>query len=423
MSLLLGCIADDFTGATDLANTLTRQGMRTVVLLGVPRDALELPDADAIVVALKSRSIQSREAVKMSLAALEWLKRAGARQFYFKYCSTFDSTDAGNIGPVADALLDALCEPFTVACPAFPTNNRTVYQGHLFVGGELLGESGMRNHPITPMTDSSLVRVLQRQSTGRVGLVPFATVARGADAIDIAVCALQAQGYRHAIVDALADEHLFDIGTACAHMKLLTGGSGLALGLPRNFRRAGLLKRRVSDSVPRVDGRCAVLAGSCSAATLRQVDHVRSRWRCFELDPRVLAERSEPASEAAQWAASRTGSEPLLIYSSADAVNVAAIQASLGKDRASDLVERTMAELAKTLVAHGVRRIVVAGGETAGAVVTALGIEGLGIGSEIDPGVPWTVSLSDDPIALALKSGNFGSDDFFVKAFAALRGA
>jgi uncharacterized protein YgbK (DUF1537 family) len=423
MSLLLGCIADDFTGATDLANTLTRQGMCTVVLLGVPRDDLELPEADAIVVALKSRSIPSHEAVRLSLAALDWLRRAGARQFYFKYCSTFDSTDAGNIGPVADALLDALCEPFTVACPAFPTNNRTVYQGHLFVGFELLGESGMRHHPITPMTDSSLVRVLQRQSKGRVGLVPFTTVARGADAIDIALCALQAQGYRHVIVDALLDEHLFEIGAACAHMKLLTGGSGLALGLPRNFRRAGLLKRRVSDGVPRVDGACAVLAGSCSAATLRQVEHVKSRWPSFELDPLALAESGEPASRAAQWAASRTGTEPLLIYSTAEPEKVAAIQAALGKERASALVERTMAQLAKTLVASGVRRIVVAGGETSGAVVTALGIEGLRIGREIDPGVPWTVSLSADPIALALKSGNFGADDFFVKAFAALQGA
>jgi uncharacterized protein YgbK (DUF1537 family) len=421
MPLLLGCIADDFTGATDLANTLTRQGMGTAVLLGVPRDDLELPDADAVVVALKSRSIPSREAIRMSLAALEWLKRAGARQFYFKYCSTFDSTDAGNIGPVADALLEALCEPFAVACPAFPTNKRTVYLGHLFVGDDLLGESGMRDHPITPMTDSSLVRVLQRQTPGRVGLVPFMTVDRGADAIDTAVCALQAQGYRYAIVDALSDEHLFDIGAACAHMKLLTGGSGLALGLPRNFRRAGLLERRVSDSVPRVDGASVVLAGSCSSATLRQVAHARSRWQSFELDPRVLAESTDPAGQAAQWAASRVGDQPLLIYSSADAGAVAGIQATLGKDRASDLVERTMAELAKRLVASGIRRMVVAGGETSGAVLSALGIEGLRIGSEIDPGVPWTVSLSDEPIALALKSGNFGSDDFFVKAFECLK--
>src|SRR5476649_2184574 len=233
--MLLGCIADDFTGATDLANTLVRQGMSTVVLLGVPHGSV--PDADAVIVALKSRSIPAADAIKLSLGALDFLKRGGARRYYFKYCSTFDSTDAGNIGPVAEALLAALGERFTIACLAFPTNKRTIYQGNLFVGDQLLSESSMRHHPLNPMTDSSLVRVLQRQARGKVGLIPFEVVEKGTDAIRGAIQALTAAGTRHAIVDALTDQHLLAIGAACADMKLLTGGSGLALGLPENFRR------------------------------------------------------------------------------------------------------------------------------------------------------------------------------------------
>lgn len=417
VSLLLGCIADDFTGATDLANTLTRQGMCTVVLLGMPRGDLPVPDADAIVIALKSRSIAADEAVRVSLDALEWLKRAGARQFYFKYCSTFDSTDAGNIGPVADALLARLGEPFTIACPAFPTNGRTVYNGHLFVGRDLLSESGMRDHPITPMLDSCLVRVLQRQTKSRIGLISFDVVDRGADAIDAAIAALQAQGYHCAVVDALTDLHLISIGTACADMKLLTGGSGLALGLPNNFRRQGWLKRRSGGGLPHIDGAAAVLAGSCSAATQRQVEAMKAQCESFALDPSALAAQAEPGAEALAWALTRLGTAPLLIYSTAAPDKVAASQQTLGRERAGELVERTLASIARGLVVAGVRRLVVAGGETSGAVVTALGIEGLRIGPEIDPGVPWTVSLSDEPVALALKSGNFGTDDFFTKAF------
>lgn len=418
MTPILGCIADDFTGATDLANTLTRQGMCTVVLLGVPRADLALPEADAIIVALKSRSIPAAEAIELSLAALDWLKHAGARQFYFKYCSTFDSTPAGNIGPVADALLEALHEPFTVACPAFPTNGRTIYQGHLFVGDVLLSESGMRDHPINPMTDASLVRVLQQQTQGRVGLIPFTTVTQGVDAIFAAASTLQAQGYRYAIVDALTDENLCDVGAACAWMRLLTGGSGLALGLPRNYRHAGLLKRSVAAAATHVEGPAVVLAGSCSSATQRQVAYVRSKWECFELDAIALSTASDPAAAALAWAKARAGGQPILIYSTADPQRVAAVQEKLGKEQASRIVERAMAGIAKRLVADGVTRMVVAGGETSGAVVSALGVEGLRIGGEIDPGVPWTITLGDEPIALALKSGNFGTDDFFVKAFA-----
>lgn len=416
MSILLGCIADDFTGATDLANTLTRQGMATVVLLGVPRDDLHVPDVDAVVIALKSRSIRADDAVRLSLAALSWLQRAKTRQFYFKYCSTFDSTAAGNIGPVAEALLAALGAPFTIACPAFPTNGRTVYRGYLFVGEVLLSESSMRHHPLTPMTDPSLLRILQRQSAGRVGLIAHEVVRQGSAAIRGDVQRLTASGVRIAIADALTDADLIVLGEACADDKLLTGGSGLALGLPGNFRRAGLLQTRASAALPAIAGTAAVLAGSCSAATQRQVAVMKRQCDSFELDPIELRTRDDVVQQALAWARPRLGERPLLIYSTADAAAVAKAQAAIGRERAGELIEQAMGAIAKGLVAAGARRLVVAGGETSGAVVTALGVEGLKIGPEIDPGVPWTVSLGARPLALALKSGNFGSDEFFINA-------
>ncbi len=418
--MLLGCIADDFTGATDLANTLVRQGMTTAVLPGVPRGNLPAPDTDAVVVALKSRSNPAAEAVRQSLDAAAWLERAGARQFFFKYCSTFDSTDAGNIGPVADALLAAFGEAFTIACPAFPTNHRTVYKGNLFVGDVPLSESGMRHHPLTPMTDSNLVRVLQRQTKGTVGLVQHATVDRGADAIRDALGALRTTGCRFAIVDALTDAHLAAIGTACANMKLITGGSGIALGLPQNYRRAGLLAVRAAAALPDVNGHAAVLAGSCSAATQKQVAAMKARCEWHEIDPLALAAGDDGVRHALDWARPRLGARPVLIYSTADAAGIEKVQAALGRERAGSLIEQAMGAIARQLVQMGVARLVVAGGETAGAVVTALGVEGLLIGPEIDPGVPWTTSLGAKPVALALKSGNFGGEDFFARAFAAL---
>ena len=417
MSVLLGCIADDFTGATDLANTLVKSGMRAVQLIGVPRAALAVPDADAVIVALKSRSIAAPEAVSQSLAALRWLRAAGARQIYFKYCSTFDSTDQGNIGPVADALCDALGADFTVANPAFPTNRRTVYQGYLFVGEVLLSESGMRDHPLTPMTDSSLVRVLQRQTRHAVGLVPVTVVNQGANAVRAAFQHLRATGVRHAILDSLDDAHLATLGEACADLPLVTGGSGMAMGLPANFVRAGLLAPGAHAPLPSVAGPAAVISGSCSPATRAQVARMRSTHEALEVDPLAAAAGRDVAAEALEWAASRLGERPVLVYSTASPEAVGAVQARLGREHAGALVEQMLATIARGLVARGVRRLVVAGGETAGAVVSALCVEGLQIGAEIDPGVPWTVSLSEPRLALALKSGNFGGPDFFTRAF------
>lgn len=421
VALLLGCIADDLTGATDLANTLVRQGMRTVQVIGVPDADAPLPDADAIVVALKSRTIPAAEAVAMSRAALERLRTAGARQFFFKYCSTFDSTDQGNIGPVADALLADLGESFTIACPAFPENQRTIYLGHLFVGRVLLSDSSMRTHPLTPMTDANLVRVLGRQTKAKVDLVPFAVVNRGPQAVAAEFARLRAAGVAHAVVDAVEDRHLLDIGMACAELKLVTGGSGIALGLPENFRRQGLLSTTgTADALPTVAGKEAVIAGSCSAATLLQIKQMKRTRPAFAIDPVALASDEGLAGRAIAWARERLANGPVLIYASAPPDEVARIQQTLGRERAGELIEHALAEIASGLVAAGVRRLVVAGGETSGAVVQRLGAKALRIGPQIDPGVPWTVSIGEPALALALKSGNFGTPDFFTKAFAVL---
>jgi uncharacterized protein YgbK (DUF1537 family) len=425
MSVLLGAIADDFTGATDLCNTLVRCGMGTVQLIDVPPPGTEVSDAEAVVVALKSRTIPAAAAIEKSLAALAWLKAAGAQQILFKYCSTFDSTDAGNIGPVAEALMAALDTHFTLFCPAFPEAGRTIYRGYLFVGDVLLSESGMRDHPLTPMRDPSLVRVLQRQSRGRVGLVPIATVARGADAIRTAFAELQRDGCRHAIVDAIEDRHLEAIGAAAADFALITGGSGIALGLPENFRRRGLLGAGgMADSLPAIAGAAAVLSGSCSPATLAQVAYMTERAPVFTVDPLAIAEGRSVAEEALAWAKPLLGKGPVLISATAPPETVAEVQRRLGRDQAGALVEATLAAIARGLAANRVRQFVIAGGETAGAIVQALGVTGLRIGRQIDPGVPWTVSLpgslGEPALALALKSGNFGGPDFFLRAFSVL---
>jgi 3-dehydrotetronate 4-kinase len=428
MPVLLGAIADDFTGATDLCNTLVRRGMKTVQLIDVPPPGAAVPDAEAVVIALKSRTIPVGEAVTMSLKALAWLKDAGARQILFKYCSTFDSTDEGNIGPVAEALLDALGAGFTLFCPAFPEAGRTIFKGYLFVGDVLLSESGMRDHPLTPMRDPSLMRVLQRQSRGRVGLVQHPTVAKGPAAIAEAFAKLKQDGFRHAIVDAIADRDLEAIGEAATDFALITGGSGIALGLPENFRRAGLIGDGGGAAIlPCVAGKAAVLSGSCSPATLAQLAYMRARAPVFTIDPLAAASGARVADEALQWAGPKLGDAPLLFAATAPPDQVAAVQQKLGREAAGALVEGIMAEIARGLVARGVRRLVVAGGETAGAAVQALGVTGLRIGRQIDPGVPWTVSLpgsrGEPALALALKSGNFGAPDFFLRAFTAFEEA
>lgn len=417
----LGCIADDFTGATDLANNLVRSGLRVVQAIGVPPAPLDAP-ADAVVVALKSRTIPAEEAVAQSLAALHWLQAQGAQQVYFKYCSTFDSTPKGNIGPVAEALMAALGADFTIATPAFPDNGRTVFKGHLFVGEVLLHESGMQNHPLTPMTDPNLVRVLQSQCRQKVGLIDHKVVAAGADAVRSRIGHLRAEGVSLAVVDAVSNDDLVRLGPALKDLPLLTAGSGVAIGLAPNF---GIQPSSTASELPRGAGLKAVVSGSCSLATNRQVRaFIEAGGAALAIDPLRIAEGVDVAGEALAWAAPRLPQGPVLVYSTAEAGVIKATQGRLGVEEAGAMVERTLAAIARGLVERGVRQLLVAGGETSGACVQALGVTQMQIGPQIDPGVPWCHARSPaaggDGLHLALKSGNFGTDDFFTKAFGQL---
>ena len=410
-SIVLGCIADDFTGASDLANNLVRSGMRVLQTIGVPASPLT-QDVDAVVVALKTRTIAPQDAAAQSLAALQWLKEQGAGQIYFKYCSTFDSTALGNIGPVLEALMDALGADFTIATPAFPDNNRTVFKGHLFAGDALLNESGMQNHPLTPMTDANLVRVLQAQTRRVVGLIDYNAVAKGADAIEQRIKQLKASGVSIAIVDAISNDDLMRLGLALKDMPLVTAGSGVAIGLPQNF---GMAPSLAASILPRAVGLQAVVSGSCSLATNAQVQaFIASGRPALALDPLRMASGADVTQEALAWAAPLVQSSPVLIYSTAESTAIKAVQNKLGVEASGALVERTLAAIATGLVELGVRQLIVAGGETSGACVQALGITQLQIGPQIAPGVPWCHASG---LHIALKSGNFGGDDFFADAF------
>ncbi len=416
--MLLGCIGDDFTGSSDLANTLAKGGMRVTQYSGVPSGTAE-PGVEAGIVALKSRTIPPADAVALSLEALDWLVDQGCRQFLFKYCSTFDSTPEGNIGPVIDALMQRLGTDRTIVCPAFPATGRSIYQGHLFVGDRLLSESGMEHHPLTPMTDADLRRWLMPQTKQGVGHVAATTVFQGGPAILDAIATEASAGRPVVVVDAIRDEDLFAIGHAARDLKLLTGGSGIALGLPDNFRAENLLASEASTWVGS-EGPAAILSGSCSTMTRTQVARYAGAAPALEILPeRVMAGEQTPDG-AVGWALEQTGGVPL-IYSSADPEAVKAAQQRFGRDPLAARLEEFFAEAARQLCAAGVTRLVVAGGETSGAVVEGLGLSALSIGPEIAPGVP-AVKASDRPLWLTLKSGNFGDADFFQTALGVLKG-
>ncbi len=421
--MIAGVVADDFTGASDIANTLVQGGMRTVLTIGPPQPGRDYGPADAIVVALKTRSIPAAGAVTQSVAAFDALRERGARLTFFKYCSTFDSTDAGNIGPVADALLERLGTVATLHCPAFPANGRRLFGGYLFVGEVLLSESGMRDHPLTPMRDSNLVRVLGRQTPHAVGLIDFEIVRGGRAFVAAALRAAAEGGLRHTIVDAVGDDDLYAIGAAAldAGFPLICGGSGIALGVPHALRERGLLAGGDdAAALPATPGRSAVLAGSCSRATRAQIARARADGLpLFDLSSRSFDDPPARVAEALAWADANLGERPVVIVASDEPERVAENQRRYGAADAAERVEGILAAIARGLRERGVGRLVVAGGETSGAVVAGLGIDALRIGPQIDPGVPWTATFDDPPLALALKSGNFGGEDFFARAFAA----
>lgn len=423
MTTVLGCIADDFTGATDLAGLLARSGVKVSLRMGIP-DSTPSDAAPFEVIALKIRTVPVEQAVEQALKALDWLKAAGAERFFWKYCSTFDSTAQGNIGPVAEALMTALETDQTIYCPAFPENGRSIFMGTLFVGQTPLAESPMKDHPLTPMRDSNLMRLLQPQVTRPVGLADRLTVAKGPDALGVELGRLAADGTAHVVVDAVADADLTTIATACRDMPLMTGGSAVAMPLPALFTADGLLAADAPGlETPQLGKGAVVLSGSCSAMTNTQVAfYMSTGCPAFRLDPLTLANEGHGA--AVDWLAAQELSKAPLIYATAEPASVRAAQDKLGVQRAGEIVEQALAACAIAARDAGAQRFVVAGGETSGAVTQALGVDRLDIGAEIAPGVPWCFATSGGtPIALTLKSGNFGAERFFTDALEKLESA
>ena len=409
--MLLGAIADDFTGASDLANTLAKGGMSTVQFVGSGRSVV---DCEAGVVSLKTRSAPVADAVRLSVEAARWLLDQGCEQLVFKYCSTFDSTPQGNIGPVAEALLDLLGAEIAVVCPAFPGTGRRIFMGHLFVGDRLLNESGMQNHPLTPMTDADIRRWLRLQTSGEVGSIHLDTVHGGMKVLGAAFAHEAKSGRRLVVTDAVADSDLLAIGEAAADHKLVTGGSGIAQGLPQNFRAKGKLSNTPID-LPVVEGPGIVLCGSCSSASQAQVARYLQSHPGLTIDPGELMRDNMTVERAADWIREQDGRTPI-VYSTAAPNAVADAQAQFGREAVAAKIEGFFAGLARHLADAGTKRIVVGGGETSGAIVEALGVSSMQVGPEIDPGIPVLVAERGGPIGLALKSGNFGSSDFFAKA-------
>lgn len=408
--MLLGCIGDDFTGSSDLANTLAKGGMRTVQYTGVPNAPAD-GNVQAGVVALKSRSIAPGDAVAQSLAALKWLQEQGCQQFFFKYCSTFDSTAEGNIGPVADALAEALDAHQVIVCPAFPGTGRSVYQGHLFVKDQMLNESGMQNHPLTPMLDADIRRWLAPQTRYSVGHVPSENVFAGVQSIKAALQEQHDLGHRHIVVDAIHDANLIEIGKAAKSLPLITGGSGIALGLPANFGCTAAAVPWTGQA-----GKVIAISGSCSSATRAQVAYHAAKHPARKIDASAVIEGQLSPNDIAGWLLESDGIP--LAYSSSDPAEVAQIQEQYGREAASEALEGFFAQVAKLAVAGGAARIITAGGETSGAIIEGLALASLEIGPEIDPGVPALRARAD--LVVALKSGNFGAEDFFEKASARL---
>jgi len=416
---MFGCIADDYTGAADLAGILARRGLRVIQCFGVPRDSSSFVDRrfDVVIVALKTRSVAKAEAISQSLKAAEWLQSIGVTHFYFKYCSTFDSTAHGNIGPVAEALMESQSCKATLFCPAFPENGRSVYLGHLFVNGVLLNESDMQNHPLTPMTDASLPRLLSAQSNRTVGLLPWTDITQGVSRTESVIARLRSDGKALLVIDTLCEQDMAIVSEVVCDWKLTTGGSAFAGHLVDRWIEKGRMHRGQESETPiTTDSRAAVLSGSCSAATREQIAFFSSRFPAKKIDVVAASKDNHVLDELISWIDAHADAKSILLYTTAEPSELAKIQKSIGKDHAAMVAETVLAELANALVQRGVRRFVIAGGETSGAIVNRLGIQSVRIGSEIAPGVPWVYSMNEPTIALALKSGNFGGRSFFDDA-------
>ncbi|QKK32970.1 four-carbon acid sugar kinase family protein (plasmid) [Rhizobium indicum] len=423
MAILLGSIADDYTGASDLANTLTKNGLRTVQTVGIPDPSLALPDVDAVVISLKIRSVPASDAVAAAASAERWLRQRGAGHVLYKICSTFDSTDAGNIGPVTEALSEAAGGGSVLVTPAFPETGRTVYLGHLFVGGQPLNESPLKDHPLNPMHDANLVRALTRQSRNAVGLIDLTAIAAGPDAVKARLDGLRTAGITTVIADAIFERDLETLGEVALETPVSTGASGLGLGLARALVRSGRISSAgapTTDAIRPVGGLSAIVAGSCSKATLHQLDVAERSMPVLRLDPERLLAGPDEIAAAISWAGDRISAGPVVVAASAAPETVSRLQSLYGREASGHAIETATSIITAELVERGVRRLVVAGGETSGAAVDRLAIPAFLIGPEIAPGVPVlrTVGNAQGDMLLALKSGNFGGEDFFAAALA-----
>ncbi len=422
MSIALGCIADDFTGASDLAAILARSGHKVGLRIGVPSDDDDSTPAPFEVIALKCRTEPVDEALELTGRAADWLMSRGATQLYWKYCSTFDSTPVGNIGPVSEALMARLGAKQSIYCPAFPENGRSIYMGNLFVGAVPLDESPMRDHPLTPMRDANLMRLLQPQVQGKVGHIAWPDIAEGAARISDRLRELASNGVAHVVPDAISQADLTAISEAVQDFPLITGGSALALDLPRLLAAKGSIEAGGQDIVAPSTGKGnIVLSGSCSAMTRAQVAKYSATAASHRLDPLALADSDDALAVARQWLTAQDREAAKIIYATAEPADVACAQEKLGRERAGQVVEDALAILASDAFDLGIRRFVVAGGETSGAVTQALATDRLSVGREIAPGVPWCYAeRKGDIFAITLKSGNFGTEDFFARALAML---
>ncbi|SBW10400.1 conserved hypothetical protein [uncultured delta proteobacterium] len=416
--MFLGVIADDFTGATDIAGFLVNNGLPTVQLNGVAD--VPLPESvQAVVISLKSRSCPAAEAVALSLDALRHCKRLGCSRFFFKYCSTFDSTEKGNIGPVTDAFLKELGQDCTVVCPALPVNGRTVYNGYLFVNGVPLDESGMRNHPLNPMRDANLMRLMDAQSAGKSGNVPVSVIAKGAGAVTECLASLKQQGVSYAVLDALADGDLDTLAEALADMPLVTGGSGLGGALARRYARSARSVGRAecaTDLGLPTGGKTVLLSGSCSEMTNRQVAAYKEKGPFYPVAvERCMRDAEGYAREMADAIiAAPAANLPPLVSATVPPAELSAIQSRFGL-ASSHALETFFARLAVFLREAGYDHFIAAGGETSSVISQALMVKGFYIGPQIAPGVPWVRAIGE-PLSLALKSGNFGDERFFFAA-------
>ena len=416
----LGIIGDDFTGSSDIANNLKKSGMQVSMYAGIPTllpSEIKKESTDAAVIALKTRTIPIEEAISESLKALAWLKDCGCEQFIFKYCSTFDSTKKGNIGPVTDAIMEELNTDFTIACPSFPDAGRTVYFGHMFVNGKPLNESGMENHPLTPMTDHNLVRWLNYQTKDNVGLIDFQTISKGANSIKERIQTLKTDGYKYAIVDTIKNDDFEIICNGVKDLPFLTGGSGIALGLPKIYKDRGLLSA-TNFEIPKNNSNAIILSGSCSVATINQINIYKEKNPSLYISPDEVINNEDLVEKVFSWIKDNETLSPL-IYSSSDTKTVTEKQKQYGQEILANKIETFFELLSKKLVKDNFGTFISAGGETSGAVIKGLGVQELKIGEEISHGVPalWSPhSNGNKPISVTLKSGNFGQTDFFERA-------